>query len=158
MNSKKLIRNLLLLFVAGSLAYMAVREASDRRAKTGDAPPAESYGPAVKLVVYYFSEGKECTTCERIPAFTREVLDANFAAELTSGAIEWRAIDVDEARNSHFISQYGVYTKSVVLVRVENGKQARWKNLEGVWDLVYDKDAFVAYIRTEIRTNLDAAA
>ncbi len=159
MNAKKVIRNLLLVFVAGSLAYMAFDELIARRAPTGSTQDSSAaITPATQLVVYYFSEGKECTTCEQIPLLARTALEAHFAKELESGAIVWSAIDVDDARNAHYIDEYGIYTKSIVLSRIEDGKQIRWKNLDRVWDLVYDKPAFIEYVQQEVRADLDAAA
>ena len=159
MNAKKLIRNILLVFAVGSLAYMIVKEVSDRRAASSTATAsAAGITSATKLVVYYFSEGKECTTCEQIPLYARAALETHFANELKSGAIVWCAIDVDEARNQHYIDEYGIYTKSIVLSRIADGKQTRWENLDRVWDLVYDEPAFIEYVRKEVRADLDAAA
>lgn len=159
MNAKKLTRNLLLLFALGSLAYMIAKEFADRRAASNTASAsAADITPATKLVVYYFSEGKECVTCEQIPLYARAVLEGNFADELESGAIVWCAIDVDEPRNRHYIDEYGIYAKTIVLSRIENGEQTRWKNLAKVWEVIYDRQAFIDYVRDEIRAELDAPA
>lgn len=160
MNMKNYIRNFLLVFAVGSVAYLAVMEIAQRRAnvRTATTPSSAEVGPSTKLVVYYFSEGKECATCERIPLLARAALDEYFADAMKSGEIVWCPIDVDEARNAHYIDEYGIYTKSIVLARIENGKQTRWRSLDRVWDLVYDKDAFVEYVRDEVRADLETAA
>jgi hypothetical protein len=161
MKSKRILRNVLLLLVAGSLLYMAAAEISARRNAKSVAPRIDSESAPVtestKLIVYYFSEGKECYTCEQIPTFTREALDKHFAAQLTNGSIVWRTVDVDEPRNEHFISEFNIYTKSIVFVRLQNGQQVRWKNLDRVWDLVYDRAAFVEYVNLEVREQLEVA-
>lgn len=159
MNRKTLIRNILLVFALGSVAFMAIREMADRRAATGPASmSAAELTPSTALVVYYFSEGKECTTCEQIPLAARATLDAYFADQLRSGEIVWCAVDVDEARNAHYIDEYHIYTKSIVLSRIKNGTQSRWKNLDKIWDAVYDRTALMNYLRSEIRAELDAPA
>ena len=159
MNAQKLIRNVLLVFALGSVAYLVVSELADhRRATHATGASAADITPGTKLVVYFFSEGKECTTCEQIPLYTRAALDEYFAGELKSGTIVYCAIDVDEARNLHYIDRYGIYTKSIVLSRIANGSEVRWKDLNRIWDLVYDKSAFVAYVRDQVRTELDAPA
>ncbi|MCC6794888.1 MAG: hypothetical protein IT366_07195 [Candidatus Hydrogenedentes bacterium] len=159
MNAKKIIRNLLLLFAIGSLAYMAIKEVNARRAIADPKfASAAQLTSATKLVVYFFSEGKECTTCEQIPLYTRAALEANFANELKSGEIVWCAIDVDEPRNSHYIDEYQIFAKTIVLSRVADRKQTRFKNLVRIWDYVSDKKAFVDFITKEIRAELDAAA
>jgi hypothetical protein len=38
----------------------------------------------------------------------------------------------------------------VVLARFRGGKQASWKNLDQVWNLVGDKAAFQEYIKNEV--------
>jgi len=155
MNPRALIRNVLLAFAAVSSAYVIAGEIAGRR---GGSRPMDTaaIGPATRLVVYFFSEGKECATCEQIPACAREALDTYFAAELKSGAIVWAAIDVDDPRNRHYLDVYNIYTKSIVLSRVANGKEVRWKVLDKVWDLIYDRPAFVEYVRAEVRAELDA--
>lgn len=162
MNAPKIIRNVLLVFVAGSLLYFAIKEVAARRAvavnssETGAS--SETISPATKLIVYFFAEGKDCTTCQSIPLYTKIALDSLFPDELKTGKIVWRTVNVDDPRNAHFVTDYNLYTKSIVLVRVENGKQMRWKNLQSIWDLVYDKDAFVDYIRKEVRADLETAS
>lgn len=159
MNAKIIIRNLLLVFAIGSLAYMAIKEVSARRASPGpDFATAAEITPATKLVVYFFSEGKECTTCEQIPLYTRAALEGNFANELKSGAIVWCAIDVDEPRNAHYIDEYQIFAKTIVLSRIADGKQTRFKNLVRIWDYVNDKTAFIDFVSKEIRAELDTAA
>lgn len=162
MNARKYIRNALLVLVFGSILYMAATEIADRRQAKSGSQAAESSttdtGDVTKVVVYYFSEGKECSTCENIESYTREALETYFSHELSSGVIAWRSIDVDERRHEHFIPEYNLYTKSVVLVQCEHGRQVRWKNLEAVWDLVYDKPSFMEYIRDQTREYLDAAS
>jgi hypothetical protein len=154
--NKQLLRNALLALALGSVAYLAAQELAARRAP--QAPNTAPVGAETKLVVYYFSTGKECTTCEQIPAYAKEAVEAHFAADLASGGIAWRAVDVDDPVNEHFIADFQIYTKSIVLVAMNNGKQGRWKNLEKVWDLVYDKAAFMEYIRAETRAFMDAPA
>lgn len=158
---KILARNLLLLFAMGSLVYASYREfAAQRRvpAQVTSADSAAPFPPEARLVVYYFSEGKECTTCEHIPEYTRAALEGHFKVELDAGAVVFRSVDVDEPANEHYIHDYGIYTKSVVIAKLDKGKQVRWKNLPEVWDRVYDKAGFVEYLCAEIRAMLDAAA
>ena len=63
-------------------------------------------------------------------------------------------LNVDEPENKHFIDEYGLYTKSVVLSDLKNGNQAKWKNLDQVWNLIGREDEFKAYIAKEVRAYL----
>ena len=42
-------------------------------------------------------------------------------------------------------------TRSVVLAEYRDDKIVRWKNLDKVWQLVRDKDAFTSYVQSETR-------
>jgi len=61
------------------------------------------------------------------------------------------------AGNEHFIQDYQLFSKSLVLVAKEGSKQTRWENLQEVWTLVGNKEAFIKYVQAEIRAYLGAA-
>jgi hypothetical protein len=151
MNAKAVIRTVLILFAVGSLAYMGFREVLARNG--GDAVDpltVTSNGFTPDLLVYYLSIGKECTTCDQIEAYTKETLETHFAEAMASGRIQWRFADMDQPEHKHFFEEYNLYTKSVVLVDVENGERGAYENLEKVWDYVYDKEKFTAYVREHV--------
>ena len=66
--------------------------------------------------------------------------------------MEWAVVDTDEKANAHFMKDYGLYTKSVVLVRVRDGRQISFKVLDKVWEHLNDKAAFIKYVQDETRT------
>ena len=82
--------------------------------------------------------------------YTDEALKAYFPNELKSGKIEWKVIDVEKPENSHFIKEYGLYTKSVIISKVKDGKELKWKNLDEIWMKVRDKDSYMAYIKEDV--------
>jgi len=121
----------------------------------GDDAAAAGHAPA-RLVVYYFDMGKDCTTCLNLESYTYETLQTHFGEQLESGEIRWERVDVDLPENGHFVSRFGLYTKSVVLARPE-GDGATWHdNLSRIWELVYDKEAYMRYIRTQVDEALEA--
>jgi hypothetical protein len=111
--------------------------------------PAVS-GPARQVVVYYFHGAKRCATCMKIEAYTREEVETSFADLLQDRAVELRIVNVDEAENEHFVQDYELSTRSVVVSLCENGQEKDWKVLEKVWQLVDAKPEFQRYIRTEV--------
>ena len=181
MKTKSVITVLLLLFVVGSVAYMAVKESKGGDAdKTGAVPtndvpppgnvappePAEAAAdpertvvaePERTVVAYYFHGDKRCPTCRNLEAYAQEALKAGFAEDLESGRLEWRVVNRDQARNAHFIQDYQLVTNSVVLVELADGEQVRWKNLEQIWDLVGDRPTYLQYIRDNTEAFLGAA-
>jgi hypothetical protein len=107
-----------------------------------------------KIIAYYFHGTRRCRTCKKIESLTRTVVQNNFQAELENGSLEWQSVNVDTNENKHFIKEFNLYTKSVVLVEIIDSKQSSWKNLDQVWQLVHKEDNFKPYIRNEIKTYL----
>jgi hypothetical protein len=103
------------------------------------------------VVAYYFHGNKRCSTCRKLEAYSAEAITGGFAAELDSGELEWRVVNIDEEANAHFITDFELVTKSVVLVEYRGGDIVRFKNLKLVWQLVGDEDGFVRYVRDETR-------
>jgi len=155
----------LVLFVLASLAYLAVSnflqeteiqaEEEPVAAQVSVAPllepPLQDGPPEAEHVVvaYYFHGTSRCSTCLRIEQYAREALEAGFPEELESGTLEWYAVNVEEPQNYHFVEDYDLATRSLVLVETEGGEQTRWKNLQRVWELVADREAFMAYVQQE---------
>ncbi len=109
------------------------------------APPAASPG----VLVYYFHATTRCATCRTIEAYAKDTVTSRFAADIEARRLAWQAVNVDEPANRHFIRDFQLYTRSVVVVDAKNPK--RYKVLDRVWQLVRDKAAFQAYVEQEIR-------
>ena len=108
-----------------------------------------------KVEVYYFHTTMRCASCHKIQQFTEEAL-AGFPEKLESGEIEYQIINVEEPANKHYVEDYGLYTKSVVLSLQKNGKEVKSKNLDKIWQLLNNKKKFIAYVQDETKTLLDA--
>jgi len=104
-----------------------------------------------KLVVYYFHGNTRCITCKKIESFARSAIESGFAAELKTGQVEFRAVNVEESNNEHYVQDYQLATRSVVLSRLRNDKQDTWKNLDQVWTLVRSPEAFQRYVIDETK-------
>jgi hypothetical protein len=103
-------------------------------------------------IVYYFMTTQRCTSCMKIEAYTKEAIEKGLAESLKKRDLVWRMVNVDESGNAHFIKDYQLFTKSVVLVKIRDGKQVNWKNLDKVWPLLGDQNQFVAYIINEVKS------
>jgi hypothetical protein len=141
---------LLVALVAVAISGLAcgAEETGQSKAKAA-APPQEAPQTATKTIVYYFHGTGRCQTCQTIQAYAEEAVRAAFGAELSIGQLLWLPLNVDEAGNEHFVKDYQLYTRSLVVVDGSNRK--RFKNLEKVWQLVGDKPAFVKYVQDEVR-------
>jgi hypothetical protein len=107
-----------------------------------------------KLIVYYLHTTGRCYTCLMMERYTDEALRMYFSNEINSGRIQWKVLDVQLPENKHFIKDYSLYTKSVVVSQIRAGKELRWKNLDQIWMKVRDKNAYLTYIKQEIDTFL----
>lgn len=108
----------------------------------------------VNLVAYYFHGNFRCVSCRKIEEWTGKAVSEGFAKEIKSGRVQWRPVNVEVKGNEHFVKDYKLYTKSVVLSETKNGKEARWKNLDKVWTLLGDEAAFKKYVRDEVSAYL----
>ena len=141
-------RNLAVLAVVlGGL--VAVGYASEGHARPAEGDKAVAPAGATNTIVYYFHGNQRCTTCRTIEAYASEAVKAAFGGELESGATKWKPTNTDEPGNQHFIEDFQLFTRSLVLVDEADPK--RFKNLEQVWQLVRDKPAFLEYVQEEVR-------
>lgn len=102
---------------------------------------------ASKTVVYYFYGKPRCISCKKIEAYTRETVKA-----LNNPNIEFKAVDIDQTENKHYSKDYKLFTKTVILSKVKNGKEIKSKNLTEIWTKVGDEKAFKNYITKEIKS------
>jgi hypothetical protein len=162
MKAKKLITLALLVFVAGGLGYMIAREncvcsvskqnvtPTAVQLQANHSPDNVQLEPNQQIVVYYFHGDVRCPTCHKLENYAKETLDTYFADDLASGKIKWQPTNVDTAGNEHFVKDYQLVTKSVILAKIVDGQQVVWKNLDQIWDLVSEKDKYLAYIRDSV--------
>ena len=84
-----------------------------------------------------------------------EALQEGFTGELADSSIIWQVVNYDQKENRHYLKDYSLYTKSLILSRVRNGHEVQWKNLDKIWELVYDKGKFIDYVQKETRAFID---
>ncbi len=146
MNSKSFMKCLLVLgfAIAASCTILNVL------AQQSPAPKAGTH----KVIAYYFHTNTRCSTCMKIEAYSKEAIEQGFPEELKKGVLEMRIVNYENPANRHYIKDYKLVSKSLVLVNTVNGKQTEWTNLKLVWQLTGRKDAFLNYVRKEVRSYL----
>jgi hypothetical protein len=160
------ITAVLLLFVGASLAWLAVQDVRHKAAVAAvsgvePAAPSPETAPAASnrvVTAYYFHGNVRCVTCHKIETYTESTVKTNFPSELTSGSLRWAVVNTDEPANAHFVKDFSLTTKSVVLTDSQSGRLLRWKNLDRIWDLVGDEAGFRKYIADETRAYLETPA
>jgi hypothetical protein len=111
---------------------------------------------AHRYIAYYFHTTRRCPSCMKIEAYTKEAIDSGFVKALKNRSLEWQVVNTDEPENEHFLKDYQLFTKSVVLVDTRGGKQVKWTNLAKVWELLGDKAGFVKYVQDELSAFMKA--
>ncbi len=156
---RTVITAILSLFVLASVAYL-VFDQPDTAVVTDGVPSAEPISADVAgdlVVVYYFHGDVRCPTCIKIEALSTEAIQNGFAEDIEAGRLVWQAVNTDQPENTHFIDDYELYTKSLIVVKKTDGEQTAWKNLPEIWELVNDDNAFIQYVDDEVKAYLGDA-
>lgn len=142
---------LLLMISAFLSAAFLLPTQQPQPAPAGNAVQTEAKAPAEKFIVYYFMTTTRCPSCHKIENYTHDTVTEKFAEQLKKGTMEWKMVNTDEKANEHYIDDYKLFTKSVILSRVVNGKEVSFKNLDKVWELLNNEKKFRDYIEKEVR-------
>jgi len=140
--------------VAAVLFLLPCHGAADEPS-AGD--PADASARPTEIVAYYFHGNVRCATCRKLESYSEEAITGGFPAELASGRMAWRVVNTDEPENTHFVEDFELVSKSLVLVEYQGGDVTRFQNLTLIWQLVRDKDGFVKYVRDATREFLGAS-
>jgi hypothetical protein len=157
---KHLVTGALLAFVVATGVTLAVKETRHARAveataATNDAPASAE--PSSTVVVTYFHTTARCLSCLKIEELTNATMTMRFADAIAERRIVWRLVNTDEPANAHFVKDYSLYTKSVVVSEVRGGREIRWKNLDQVWQLLGNPESFQSYVEKEVQGFLGPA-
>lgn len=168
----KAVRFALFAFVGASVAAGVYKIAAAPAGAGAEAGPESSAAAgtaraSVKLapevvaaedrtaVVYYFYTDTRCSSCKTIEAYTEAAVGKNFSAEYKGWRTVFKGVNIDEEANGHFVKDYGLSSKSVVVQKLAGGKPLEWVKLEKVWQLLGDKAVFMNYVADETRKLLD---
>jgi hypothetical protein len=118
---------------------------------SGTTPPS-SY----RVIATYFHNTARCVTCRSIEQRSRDTIQTAFAAEIASGRLVWRALNMEEKENEHYAINYDLPYASLVLAEVDGEREVRFKVLEQTWDLVHKRQPLLEnYVESETRAFLE---
>lgn len=156
MKAKTLLSGLLIVFVAVSLVYLVVKEngktsegAADNRTE-----PASQSTPQV--VAYYFHGFTRCKTCLHMESEAKKAIENAFPDELKNSRLVWKVVNFEESENVNLAQKYQLVASSIIIAEFQNGQETRWKNLDKIWDLVWDDAAYGLYVQDEVRKFLNS--
>ena len=145
MTTRQLVSIALLAFAGSAVAYLLFEDALPQDTPS---PAGQALRPD-RVDAYYFHGSARCLTCRNLEAYGQEGLRRGFGDAVEDGRLVWRPINVDLPENRHFVQDFQLRFRSMVLVEVRDGQPGRWKSLEEVWPLAGDREACVAYIAEE---------
>jgi len=109
------------------------------------------------VIAYYFHGTIRCPTCYKLEQYSKEAIETNFKDALVSRKLEFKVINVEDKGNEHFDKDYQLYTKSLILSLVKNGKETKWQNLDKIWEYVGNKQRFIDYVKSGVADFLKEA-
>lgn len=120
---------------------------------TKDTPKElEDFSKKNHTAVILFRGSGFCPTCDIMEKLTMELFNGALSEDKASGAVTFTKINLEEPANEHFFYDYDLVTTSIVLSRMEDGKETRWKNLADGWKLAETSpEAFKQYVEKETR-------
>jgi len=131
--------------LADTVAWQSAAAAGDSTAST---PPAD------KVTVHYFHRTARCDNCLKFEAYADQALRDSFPEELADGTLEWRVVNLDDTTSAHLVEDYDLFEISLIVSRVRGGQEVQWRNLDAIWTLVGDRDAFLEYVAVEVGEEL----
>ena len=87
----------------------------------------------------------------KIEQWSGETVNENLKDLVTAGRLQWQALNMELPENDHFIKEFNLFTKSVIVGEYKDGKLVRWTNLPDIWKLTRDRGKFVDYVAGETR-------
>ena len=154
---KKIISITLGLFIAASLIYLVVTELGTSETEQKKVETEETQ-QSDRLDIYYFHATARCNSCLKIEKFTRSAIETGFENELKNGKIVFKMVNIEKQENKHFITDYELYTKSVIVQQIKGGKPVKWSNLDKIWDLLDNETRFSLYIQDEVKKMTEAGS
>ncbi len=140
----------LLVFVVLSVGYVILAKVI-RLSRAAPSEEMDGTPARTKTVVYYFSTSSRCASCMRIEAWTKECLEQEFSSELKAGRIDWKPVNLEENGNMHFVDDFKLTAKTVIVCNYRDGKAGQYVDLVDVWQLLNDKGRFFLLVRTKVK-------
>jgi len=164
MNAKEIIAKVLMTFVLISVGFAIGKEVTLRTMVENDSAAPETSAAAAgqaeqgqdKVIVYYMHGTFRCATCNSIETMAKEVVENDFAEALADGRLEWQVVNFQD--NAALARHYGVGTSTLVIAKIEDGKETEFKRLDEVWTKINAPGAFKQYVDEMIEQFLDGVS
>jgi hypothetical protein len=158
MNSKSLLRWALLALVSISVAVYAFQRTGTQdpspEPAAATADPATPAAAPATVVVTYFTTDVRCTSCRTIESLAQRAVEEGFPDELARGEIVFRVINTDLPEHQHYVEDYQLTNKTVIVSHQVDGRESEWTNRQDVWLLFHEPEKFMSYVREPVKLYL----
>ena len=150
MNIKTILRWVLLVIVVGSVGVYGLQKSRKHDPEPIEASVSQNTALAT-VVVTYFTTAVRCDSCRTIERLSRQAIEEGFPKEVANGEVVFRVLNTDREENQHFLTDYELTNKTVIVSHQKSGKQTEWVNRQDVW-LLFDEPAeFLDYLREPVK-------
>jgi hypothetical protein len=123
-------------------------------APAAPAPQPAPAATAAEVVVTFFTEAVPCKVTAKVEGLCRQAVEAAFATELKSGALVYRVLSTESPENEHYLDEYDIGSKALVVARQENGKDAEFVPCHDIWIMIEEPKELADYVQKPIRDYL----
>ncbi|MGB9599996.1 MAG: nitrophenyl compound nitroreductase subunit ArsF family protein [Myxococcota bacterium] len=158
MNAKKIVSIILGAIVVAAIVVIIVNairggngdQQKGIRSASLEKSTVNAMGIQNGIIVYYFHTTRRCQSCMKAERLSKEAMETFYRNELDSGKMKFLVINTDEPEHSHFIKDYQLFSKSLIIALIKDGKEVKFKNLTEIWQLIYNEEGFKNYVKSEI--------
>ncbi len=79
------------------------------------------------VLILQFHRTQRCKFCTNMENHTKETLDTYFSDDLKNEKIVFRTVDMELPENKSYVKKYDLFTSTLVLIDVLEGRESRWK-------------------------------
>lgn len=106
------------------------------------------------LRVVYFHRTPGCATCQKMAKLVFQTVKEDFSEEAQKRKLVIRYVNFEEPKFAPLVQALNVRSPSLFLIEVQGGKDVRAWNLNQIWSLSGNENAFRTYVGHEIRSHL----
>ena len=145
------IKWLLIAFIAVSM-ILAVKRCHQQRNEQTDVNSFQNLKPLIdgQLQLVLFHNQKRCQQCLNMEQFTREVINEQFANQISSGALTFKTTIIDDPENRTLVDQFGIFAATLVLMEFKDEELVHSRVfIEGA-ELYRNQQDFKNYLSMEL--------
>lgn len=148
-------RKVVVWLVLALILLAAVKMINRKTKEPGDAPAEAATEQTVpleknRLELVYYQYGARCATCTRMENWAKQTLEEQYPEQIKTGSIVWKTQPADKETVEH----YSLTNKTLILKHINDNKETEWSNLERIWELSGDEQAYKTYVADSIRQQL----